>query len=334
MSRRTFFCIDAHACGNPVRLVAGGGPALPNLPMAERREIFLRDHDWVRRALMFEPRGHDIMSGAILYPPSRQDCDCAVLFIEVSSCLPMCGAGTIGLVTAALEEGLITPRQEGRLALETPAGRVDVEYHRNGPYVESVRLFNVASFLDRADVKVDVPGMGEMTVDIAYGGNFYAVVEPQRNWAGLDAMNAAELVAASRALLRALAADVDPRHPEDSRIGGLHHVIWCDEASRTQGAHGRSAVFYGDKAIGRSPGGTGTSARMAQLHGKGRLAAGQAYVNESLIGTTYEGRVESVVPVGEGTGILPSIQGWARVIRHNTIFVDDRDPLAHGFQLL
>lgn len=334
MSRHTFFCIDAHACGNPVRLVAGGGPILPNVPMAEKREIFVRDHDWIRKALMFEPRGHDIMSGMILYPSSREDCDCGVLFIEVSGCLPMCGAGTIGFVTAALEEGLVTPRHEGRLALETPAGRVDVEYRREGRFVESVRLHNVASYLDRADIRVEVPGLGELTVDIAYGGNFYAVVEPQPNWAGLDAMDAAGLVSASRALLAALADKVDPRHPEDARIGGLHHVVWCDEAPRTPGAHGRSAVFYGDKAIDRSPGGTGTSARLAQLHGKGRLAPGQTYVNESLIGTTYEGRVERVVQIGERTGILPSVQGWARVIGHNTIFVDDRDPLAHGFQIL
>jgi proline racemase len=330
--RHSFFCIDAHTCGNPVRVVAGGGPLLPHLPIAERREIFVRDHDWIRKALMFEPRGHDIMSGAIIYPASREDCDFAVLFIEVSGCLPMCGAGTIGVVTVAIEEGLVTPRVPGKLSLETPAGRVDIEYDKPGDFVESVRMFNVASYLHSADISVDVPGIGALVVDIAYGGNFYAVVEPQPNWAGLDNCSADDIVNMSRRLRTALADICDPVHPDDMRIRGVHHALWCDKPT-SAAADGRSAVFYGDKAIDRSPGGTGTSARLAQLHGKGRLEVGDAYRAESLIGTVFEGRIEAAVGIGPHKGILPSVGGWARIIGHNTIFVDDRDPLAHGFQL-
>ncbi|MBB2750544.1 UNVERIFIED_ORG: proline racemase [Rhizobium aethiopicum] len=330
--RNSFFCIDAHTCGNPVRLVAGGGPLLPHLPMGERREIFVRDHDWVRKALMFEPRGHDIMSGSIIYPAYREDCDFAVLFIEVSGCLPMCGAGTIGTVTAAIEEGLVRPREPGRVAIETPAGRVDVTYEEKGGYVDSVRLHNVASYLHEADVEVDVPGMGRLRVDISYGGNYYAVVEPQENWSGLDDMSASDIVGCSQRLRSALAGVCDPVHPDDARIRGVHHAIWCDRPVNDV-SDGRCAVFYGDKAIDRSPGGTGTSARMAQLHGKGRLDVGSKYRHESLIGTIFEGRVEAEARVGPYRGILPSIGGWARVIGHNTIFVDDRDPLAHGFQI-
>ncbi|PDT00596.1 hydroxyproline-2-epimerase [Rhizobium chutanense] len=330
--RNSFFCIDAHTCGNPVRLVAGGGPLLPHLPMGERREIFVRDHDWVRKALMFEPRGHDIMSGSIIYPPYREDCDFAVLFIEVSGCLPMCGAGTIGTVTAAIEEGLVKPREAGRVAIETPAGRVDVTYEEKDGYVDSVRLHNVASYLHEADVEVDVPGMGRLRVDISYGGNYYAVVEPQENWSGLDGMSASDIVGCSQKLRSALAGACHPVHPDDERISGVHHAIWCDRPVNDV-SDGRCAVFYGDKAIDRSPGGTGTSARMAQLHGKGRLAVGSRYRHESLIGTIFEGRVEAEARIGPYRGILPSIGGWARVIGHNTIFVDDRDPLAHGFQI-
>jgi len=331
--RNSFHCIDAHTCGNPVRLVASGAPLLPHLPIAKRREIFVRDHDWVRRALMFEPRGHDIMSGAIIYPAFRDDCDFAVLFIEVSGCLPMCGAGTIGVVTSAIEEGLVTPRLPGRVAIETPAGRVDVTYEERNGYVDSVRLHNVPSYLHEADVAVEVPGMGSLRVDISYGGNFYAVIEPQENWAGLDGMSASDIVTCSQALRSALAKVCDPVHPGDPRIRGVHHAIWCDRPVNDR-SDGRGAVFYGDKAIDRSPGGTGTSARMAQLHGKGRLATGASYRHESLIGTIFEGRVEAAVDVGQYSGILPSIGGWARVIGHNTIFVDDRDPLAHGFQIV
>jgi proline racemase len=330
--KHSFFCIDAHTCGNPVRLVAGGGPLLPHLPIAERRDIFVRDHDWIRRALMFEPRGHDIMSGGIIYPAFRDDCDFAVLFIEVSGCLPMCGAGTIGIVTAAIEGGLVTPRSPGRLAIETPAGRVDITYEKHGEFVEQVRMFNVESYLHAADVVVELPGIGRMVVDIAYGGNFYAVVEPQENWRGLDNVKAAEIVGASQKLRDALVHICNPAHPEDDRICGVHHVIWCD-AARSSAADGRCAVFYGDKAIDRSPGGTGTSARMAQLHGKDRLKIGDVYKAESLIGTVFEGRVEAAAGVGPYAGIKPSIGAWARVTGHNTIFVDGRDPLAHGFQL-
>ncbi|URK86255.1 4-hydroxyproline epimerase (plasmid) [Rhizobium sp. RCAM05350] len=330
--RRSFFCIDAHTCGNPVRLVAGGGPLLPHLPIAERRALFVRDHDWVRQALMFEPRGHDIMSGAIIYPAYRDDCDFAVIFIEVSGCLPMCGAGTIGLVTAGIEEGLITPRIEGKLSIETPAGRVDIEYEKPGEFVESVRMFNVPSYLHAADVLVDVPGVGHLLVDIAYGGNYYAVVEPQESWAGLDGMSAGEIVELSVALRDALADVCDPKHPDDSRIRGVHHAIWCDDPTGEK-ADGRGAVFYGDKAIDRSPGGTGTSARMAQLHGKGRLKVGESFRQESIIGTVFEGRVEEEIDIGPFRGIKPSVGGWAWIIGHNTIFVDDRDPLAHGFQI-
>jgi proline racemase len=305
---------------------------LPHLPMGERREIFIRDHDWVRRALMFEPRGHDIMSGAIIYPPYRADCDFAVLFIEVSGCLPMCGAGTIGVVTAAIEEGLVKPRIPGVVAIETPAGRVDVAYTVKDGFVDAVRLHNVASYLHQSDIEVDVPGVGRLVVDIAYGGNFYAVIEPQETWEGFEGMGASKIVEYSRKLRDALASVCDPVHPDDDRIRGVHHAIWCD-LPVGNGADGRSAVFYGDKAIDRSPGGTGTSARMAQLHGKGRLPVGSTYRNESLIGTIFEGRVESAARIGSFEGILPSIGGWARVIGHNTIYVDDRDPLAHGFQI-
>jgi len=331
--RHSFFCIDAHTCGNPVRVVAGGGPLLPLLPMAERRDLFVRDHDWVRTALMFEPRGHDVMSGAILYPSVREDCDFAALFIEVSGCLPMCGAGTIGLATVAIEEGLVTPRVPGRLAIETPAGRVDAEYQMGPGGVDSIRLRNVPSYLHAADVEVDVPGAGRLVVDIAYGGNFYAVVEPQANWPGLEGMGSGDIVSLSRRLRTALAQVCQPVHPLHSHIHGVHHAIWCD-APRSPKADGRCAVFYGDKAIDRSPGGTGTSARMAQLVGKGRLKAGDAYWHESLIGTLFEGRVEALLKVGTYDGIAPSIGGWARITGHNTIFVDDRDPLAHGFLLL
>src|ERR1700733_4828331 len=176
MSSKTFFCIDAHTCGNPVRLVAGGGPNLQGNNMSEKRQDFLKEYDWIRKGLMFEPRGHDMMSGSILYPPHDPANDAAVLFIETSGCLPMCGHGTIGTITIAIEEGLITPKIPGRVRMEAPAGLVEIEYRQEGGKVKSVKLTNVVSFLAAEQIAVECPDLGTLMVDVSYGGNFYAIV--------------------------------------------------------------------------------------------------------------------------------------------------------------
>ncbi len=333
MSRRhSFFCIDGHTCGNPVRVVAGGGPQLSGATMSERRRHFVREHDWIRQALMFEPRGHDLMSGALLYPPLSADADLALLFIETTGCLPMCGHGTIGTVTIALEHGLVTPRTDGIVVLDTPAGRVDAHYRRDGAHIEAVRITNVPSFLAEAGVTVACPGLGPLTVDIAYGGNFYAIVDPQPGYAGMEAFSAAALLAMSPGLREACNRAVDYVHPEDPSIAGVSHVMWTG-APRHASAHGRNAVFYGSGALDRSPCGTGSSARMAQWAAKGRLAPGDDFVHESIIGSLFRCRVEGRARVGGLDAIVPSIEGWAQVTGLNTIFVDDADPFVHGFQV-
>jgi 4-hydroxyproline epimerase len=328
----TFFCIDGHTCGNPVRLVIGGGPFLAGATMSEKRQDFISRFDWVRRSLMFEPRGHDAMSGAILYPPLREDCDIAILYIEVTGCLPICGHGTIGSVTFALEHGLVTPREEGVVALDAPAGKVTAQYVRNGAHVDSVRLFNVPSYLAMAEVPVAIEGLGELVVDIAYGGNFYAIVDKQPSFPGLEEVSVDWLLRWSPVVRRRVNEIVQVVHPDDPTIRGVSHVQWTG-APRDPRAHGRNAVFYGERAIDRSPCGTGTSARMAQLAAKGRLKPGDDFVHESIIGTLFEGRVEAAAQVGNHAAIMPSVAGWARVHGLNTIFVDSHDPLAGGFSL-
>ena len=328
----SFACLDGHTCGNPVRLVIGGGPLLRGDTMSARRQDFVARFDWVRRALMFEPRGHDLMSGAILYPPTRPDCDSAILFIETTGCLPMCGHGTIGTVTMALEHGLVMPRNDGEVALDAPAGRVVARYVRDGAHIDSVRLTNVASYLAREGVTVAVDGLGELVVDIAYGGNFYAIVEKQRGFPGLAGVALDWLLRWSPVLRRRLNEILEIAHPEDPTIRGVTHILWTG-AARAKAAQARNAVFYGDRAIDRSPCGTGTSARMAQLAAKGRLAVGDAFVHESIIGTLFEGRVEASARVGEYAAIVPSVAGWARLHAINTIFVDERDPLRGGFRV-
>lgn len=333
MDARTFFCIDGHTCGNPVRMVAGGAPVLTGRTMSERRQDFISRYDWIRTALMFEPRGHDVMSGSILYPPCREDADLGIIYIEVSGCLPMCGHSTIGTVTMALEQGLAQPAKEGELRLDTPAGLVVAAYERDGRFVERVRITNVPAFLAHPEVRVEVPEFGELIVDIAYGGNFYGIVDPQPNFEGLDALSPFDIQRLSPILRRALNEAVPVVHPEDPTIRGVSHIQWTGPP-RAKGAHGRNAVFYGDKAIDRSPCGTGTSARIAQLAARGKLALGDDFVHESIIGSLFEGRVEGLTKVGDLDAVIPSVAGWARMSGLNTIFVDPRDPFAHGFQVV
>ena len=291
--------------------------------MLEKRAHFLRDFDWVRTGLMFEPRGHDMMSGSILYPSTRADCDVAILFIETSGCLPMCGHGTIGTITMAIENGLVTPREPGKLS-------VDITYRQEGRFVEEVRLTNVPGFLYAEGMTADVEGLGEVVVDVAYGGNFYAIVEPQKNFRDMADHSAGELIALSPRLRAALNAKYDFVHPLHPAISGLSHILWTGKAVHPD-AQARNAVFYGDKAIDRSPCGTGTSARMAQLAAKGRLQVGDSFVHESIIGSLFKGRVEARTMVAEREAIIPSVAGWARMTGYNTIFIDDRDPFAYGF---
>lgn len=331
--RKSFYCIDGHTCGNPVRLVASGGPILEGATIKEKRLHFIREFDWIRTGLMFEPRGHDLMSGSILYPPSDPGNDIAVLFIETSGCLPMCGHGTIGTVTFMIEEGLVRPRNNGQVRIETPAGLVEVDYRSNGNKVESVRIKNIPSFLYKEGLEVDCPDLGSLLVDVAYGGNFYAIVDSQSNFSGIQDYSIDRIISWSRVVRDRLNRDHSFVHPNDDNISGLSHLLWTGD-TLSPSAHARNAVFYGDKAIDRSPCGTGTSARMAQWVAKGLLSEGDSFIHESYIGSSFKGRVEALTSVGEYPAIIPSIEGWARITAYNQIIIDDDDPYAHGFQVI
>lgn len=330
--RYTFACLDGHTCGNPVRLITSGAPDLRGATMSEKRQDFIARYDWIRTALMFEPRGHAMMSGAFLYPPCSADADASILFVETSGCLPMCGHGTIGTLTMALENGLIVPRQAGRVVLDAPAGRVEAEIEWDGDHVAGVRIFNVPSFLTQSGVEIACPGLGRLRLDIAYGGNFYAIIEPQATCTALDGLTAADILRYSPVIRDLVNAAVSVVHPDDPSVAGVSHVLWTGAPTREE-AHARNAVFYGEGAIDRSPCGTGTSARMAQLAARGDLSPGDAFVHESIIGSLFHGRVESTSTVGDHPAIRPSIRGWAIQTGINTIFVDDRDPFRHGFHV-
>lgn len=332
---RTFECIDAHTCGNPVRLVAAGAPELEGETMLDRRAHFMREYDWIRTSLMFEPRGHAMMSGSILYPTNLPGCDIGVLFIETSGCLPMCGHGLIGTVTIAVEHGLVRPKQPGVIHLETPAGIVTASYTESGGKVRTVRFSNVPSFLYAFDLVVDCPELGgELKVDVGYGGNFYAIVDPQPGYGDLSELSASDILRISPRLRERLNEKYEFHHPEDSRISGLRHLLWTGKPLKA-GSDSRNAVFYGEQAIDRSPCGTGTSSRMAQMAARGLLKVGDRFVHESYIGSQFNCTVEAVTRVGEFDAIIPGIEGWARIYGHNRITVDPQDdPFWQGFTVV
>ena len=335
MARNVFHCIDGHTCGNPVRVVTKGGPELKGASMSEKRQHFLREFDWIRKGLMFEPRGHDMMSGSILYPPADPENDFGILFIETSGCLPMCGHGAIGTITIAVEEGLILPKTEGKIRMETPAGLVQVTYQQTREKVDWVKLINVPSYLAETDLSVENDFLGQLVFDVAYGGNFYAIIDPQKNFSGIQDFTAGQLIHMSQEIRKKINEKYTDLfiHPENDTIRRVSHILWTGNTI-SQEATARNAVFYGDKAIDRSPCGTGTSARMAQWYAKGKLKIGEIFIHESFIGSQFVGRIEEETVLDNKPAIIPSIQGWAKIYGHNIITIDDDDPYAHGFQVL
>ena len=296
MSKTTYKCIDAHTCGNPVRVVTTGHPNLMGDSMSEKRQHFLKEYDWIRKGLMFEPRGHDMMSGSFFYEPQFPDNDFGILFIETSGCLPMCGHGTIGAITIAIEEGIIAEE----------------------------------------NLTVECPELGEISFDVSYGGNYYAIVDPQKNFSGVHNFTAGKLIQYSQIVRKRINEKYPNRfiHPENETIRDVSHILWTGNPIDPKSS-GRNAVFYGDKAIDRSPCGTGTSARMAQLYAKGKLKKGEEFIHESYIGSTFIGRIEEETTLEGKKAIIPSIQGWAKIYGYNAITIDEEDdPYAHGFQVL
>ncbi|MEV0198079.1 proline racemase family protein [Nonomuraea sp. NPDC050691] len=331
-SRRTFHAVDSHTEGMPTRVIVGGVGVIPGATMAERRQWFMDNSDDVRTLLMYEPRGHGAMSGAILQPPTRPDADHGVLFIEVSGLLPMCGHGTIGVATVLVETGMV-PVEEPvtTIRLDTPAGLVVASVAVEDGAATSVTIENVPSFSYALDRKVEVPGFGEVGYDLAFGGNFYAVVELADLGLPFDRSRAGDLLAAGLAIMDAVNEQDRPVHPERADINGCHHVYLKAPGSTAKLSRHAMAIHPG--WFDRSPCGTGTSARMAQLHARGELAIGDDFVNESFIGTRFTGRLLGETTVGGLPAVLPSITGRAWVTGTSQFHLDPTDPFPAGFLL-
>jgi len=329
---RYFSAVDSHTEGMPTRVITGGVPQLPGDTMLERKLRFEEERDDLRLLLMQEPRGHGAMSGAILQPPTRPDADWGVLYIEVSGCLPMCGHGTIGVATVLVETGMVDVREpETLIRLDTPAGLVEARVQVEDGRATAVSLLNVPSFLHEAGAVVEAPGLGAVTYDMAFGGNFYALVEAASVGLRPEPEQAQALIDNGLAIMEAINASNLPVHPEDDRIQGCRHVVFHEPGKN--GADAKAATSIHPGWLDRSPCGTGTSARIAQLHALGELKTGEEFVNESVIGTRFRARVVEETTVAGRPAIIPEITGRAWITGIGQYLLDPSDPFPAGFRL-
>jgi proline racemase len=330
-SIRTLHAVDSHTEGMPTRVIVGGVGVVPGATMAERREYFVAHLDHLRQLLMYEPRGHAAMSGAILQPATRPDCDVGVLYIEVSGCLPMCGHGTIGVATVLVETGMVPVVEPvTRIRLDTPAGVVGADVAVQDGAARAVTFQNVPAFSVALDEAVDVPGVGRVRYDLAFGGNFYAIVDLDDVGLPFDRGYQQQITEAGLAIMAAINRGPRPVHPEAPQINGCHHVQFVAPGSNAR--HSRHAMAIYPGWFDRSPCGTGTSARMAQLHARGELPLHQDFVNESFIGTRFVGRLVDETNVGGRPAVAPTISGRAWITGTAQYQLDPTDPFPAGFQ--
>jgi proline racemase len=328
---RVLHAVESHTEGMPTRVIIGGVGVIPGATMAERRVYFMENMDGLRTFLMCEPRGHSAMSGAILQPPTRPDADWGVLYIEVSGCLPMCGHGTIGVATVLVETGMVPVTSPvTTIRLDTPAGLVvaSVQVSDDGA-ARAVTIENVPSFVVALDAAVKVPAIGEVSYDMAFGGNFYAIVPLESVGLPFDRARKQEILEAGLAIMAAINDTNPPVHPLDPAIRGCHHVQLVAPGSGARLS--RHAMVIHPGWFDRSPCGTGTSARMAQLHARGELGLGEDFVNESFIGTRFTGRLAAEVRVAGRPAVIPTITGRAWITGTAQYMLDPDDPFPEGF---
>lgn len=329
---RYFAAIDSHTEGMPTRVITGGLGALPGASMQDRRLYFEEHLDHLRLLLMREPRGHSAMSGAFLQPPTRPDADWGVLFVEVSGCLPMCGHGTIGVATVLVECGLVdVVEPQTLLRLDTPAGLVEATVHVINGHADRVTLRNVPAFVVELDARVRVDSVGPVRYDMAFGGNFYALISAASVGLEPASSNAPELISRGLQIAKAIERSAAPVHPADPTIRGCKHVVFY--AHGADGVDARNATAIHPGWLDRSPCGTGTSARMAALHARGELALGEEFVNESIIGSRFVGRLVEEVSVGDTPAVVPEVTGRAWITGVGQYLLDPTDPFPTGFSL-
>jgi proline racemase len=329
---QVFQAVDSHTEGMPTRVVTGGVGPIPGGSMLERKLYFEEHMDGLRLMLMREPRGHGAMSGAILQPPVHEEADWGVLFIEVSGCLPMCGHGTMGVATVLVETGMVEVSEpETVVRLDTPAGLVEARVRVEDGRGRSVALRNVPSFLLARDRDIELEGR-ELSYDMAFGGNFYAILAAETAGLEVDPARASELVERGLEIMAAVNRADRPEHPADPRISGCKHVIFTAPGEDGPNSQ-RSATSIHPGWLDRSPCGTGTSAKLAALHARGEIEVGQGFVNRSVIGTRFAGCIVAETEIGGYPAVVPEITGRAWITGMGQYLLDPDDPFPEGFAL-
>ena len=330
-SKRMFTAVDSHTEGMPTRVVTGGVGVIPGATMNEKRLYFMEHLDDIRLLLMNEPRGHSAMSGAILQAPTRPDADWGVVYIEVSGCLPMCGHGTIGVATVLVETGMVEVVEPvTTIRLDTPAGLVIARVAVSDGHADSVTIENVPSYTVRLDASVEVPEYGTIPYSLAFGGNFYAMVDLDAVGLEYDRANQEEIMAAGLAIMNAINETDPPNHPEIEGVDHCHHVEFIAPGSDAK--HSRHAMAIYPGWFDRSPCGTGTSARMAELYSRGELGLDEDFLNESFIGSCFTGRLIKETTVAGMPAVIPTITGRAWITGIGQYLLDPSDPFPTGFQ--
>ena len=330
---RRITTIEAHTAGEPLRLITGGLPPLPGETILAKRR-YAREHlDELRMALMWEPRGHADMYGCILTEPVTPDGDVGVLFLHNEGFSTMCGHGIIGLVKVGLDTGLISAAGERPVVrIDTPAGRVTAYARREAGRVVAVAFHNVPSFVYALDQVVEVPGIGPVRYDVAFGGAFYAFCQAEALGVGLTGRDFRQLIDVGMRVKRAVMASLPIEHPFDADLGFLYGTIIVG-AAQAAGHHSRNVCIFADGEVDRCPTGTGVSARAALHYARGELALGQPFVVESILGTTFTGEVVETARFGPYAAVIPQVTGTAHITGRNELLIDPADPLWHGFML-
>lgn len=330
---RVFTAIETHTGGQPTRTITGGIPFIPGDTVVAKMKYLKEKMDWIRTSLMFEPRGHSIMSGVILTEPTRPEADLGAIFIETTGYLPMCGHDTIGACTALVETGMVAVTEpETVIVLDTPAGLTRVRVAVKDGRAESVTFKNIPSFVMALDATVEVPGIGPVVLDVAYGGNVYTILPAEVAGIAIGPDAAGRIIEWGRIIRKAVNEQVEIRHPQFDFIDECTHVEFYGPPT-APGAHVKNAAFFAETGIDRSPCGTGTSAKLAVLHAKGELAVGEEFVHESLIGSIFKARILEETTVGPHPAVVPEVTGSARLMGIHQLFIDPDDPLKDGFLL-
>lgn len=328
---RLVMTVDAHTAGEPVRVVMGSFPYIPGKNIVEKQRYFADKFDHIRTALMFEPRGHKNMFGAVLTEPTRKDCDFGVIFLDSGGYLDMCVHGSIGVVKVLLETGIIQLREPAtEVKLDTPAGRVKAVATVKKGIIKEIAVNNVPSFLSHSDVEIKVPGVGVLMVDVAFGGNFFALVDAKELGVNVEVKNVNKLVELGLIIRDTINSEVQVKHPHNKHINKVNLVEICDEPKNPKATY-RNVAIFGAGQFDRSPCGTGTCAKIATLYAKGLLKVGDQITSESILGTLFRCKILSKTKVREFKAVMPEVTGQAYITGFHQFVIDQEDPLSDGF---